>query len=262
MNCLYIIEVILLMWLEYIDCIHCSRPWKKLFLEFSMIDSALDHNEIFLNYDGNDIERLIHAQTHPGVQDLGENIIICFMDSSSILVSDIMLSPLYQNQSEGLKCFTNMGRDWSVGASIPPALLTYAMSPRTGPYLTKGLNIWNVDTTFQIYMSYPGVILVLDSIKPISKVYVFKSRRTGPEFILEDIEVKIGTEPFMQMGPNLSYKRFGYRKGEDNLGSGGIMKFERKAPMFGNYVMIRQRNTGNIPVPTLTYFHVAYIQIQ
>ena len=259
----YIIKVVLLIWL--IHTVYGSRPWKKLYLEFAKLDAALDHTEILLNHPGQNTERLIHAQTHSAVQSLGENKVICFMDSSSILVSDIMLSPLYQNQSEGLECFTSMKRDWSVGSTIPSYMIiaTMAWAPRHGQYLTQGLNIWNVETSFQLYMTYPGILYELEGIKPISKVYITKSRQTGPEFILQDIEVKVGTEPYQfQVGSNLSYKRLGYHKGQDNLGSGGTLKFERKAPISGSYVLIRQRNPGNIPIPTNTYFNVAYIQIQ
>ena len=237
-----------------------SLPWKRVYLEATILDEAVDHNEVLLNYAGNDFQRLINVQTHSEVQAMGDNIMLCFLDSTSIKVTNIMMSPLYQNQFEGLECFTNMQRDWSVGATISAWVFTYTTSPRNGSYLTQGLNIWNVETSFQMFRTYPGIIYELNSIKPITKVYVTKSKKTGSEYILQDTEVKIGTSPYQIGGPNLSYKRFGYLKGEDNVGSGGILKFEREAPMYGNYVIVRKKIPENI-VPTDAYFNIAYIQI-
>ena len=235
---------------NYLGNAFSSPIWAKVYLEPSIRALAVDYSEINLTYNGTDLQKLVYVQSHPEVQSLGENIMFC-SSGISISVTDIMLSSYYQNQSEGIECFTTLQRGYSVNSVILHQSVHYNYPHRTGPDLTKGINVWNHERSLHIYHKKPSIFIYFESVKPIRKVYITKTRKDYAPFTYHDIQVL-----YLE---NDVWSTFGKFIGEEDLGFGGTLKFERKKPVKSRYIAVKQINTAapNSPI----HFVVMYIHI-
>ena len=109
----------------------------------------------------------------------------------------------------------------------------------------------------------PWVVFDLGSPKSVKKAYITRSQL---DFTPQNIEVRIGNASTLtqfqhQVAPSefLNFKRFGYRHGLVNLAARETLKFERKHPMLGRYVLIMQKNFDGLP---LMDFIIAYVQLR
>lgn len=243
-----------------------STPWKKVYLESSLVfEPPIRFDGIYLPYSGTTYQKIRFIQTHPEVENLAAEVItFCTLNDTYVLATSIMASPLYKNQSEGMECFTNMNRDWTVGSTLTfsPTWNYPTATTRRGESLIIGFNNWKFSMHLDMRAQGPWVLFDLGTPKPIRKVFITRSQ---VNFVPQNIEVRIGNAstiaPFQQEvlpSEYLNFKRFGYRHGLIDLEARQTLKFQRKDPILGKYVLIMQRNLDGLPTMK---FIIAYVQI-
>ena len=96
----------------FVFCAFASAPWKKIYLENSFFEPQVRFNGVYLPYLGTTYQKMRYIQTHPEVENLSAELItFCTLNETYLLVTNIMTSPLYKNQSEGMECFTDIIRE-------------------------------------------------------------------------------------------------------------------------------------------------------
>ncbi|KAL7633719.1 UNVERIFIED_CONTAM: hypothetical protein RMT77_015673 [Armadillidium vulgare] len=172
-------------------------------------------------------------------------LIGCLEPNGSYLMTNVMVSPFYQNSSESLKCYTRLRSDLTLRAKTSSSAVHQHFVKRVSDNVLTRANIRDHDHCFHSTTTKLWLLLELESVFDIETVVLVPQdpeigKFRDVRYIFRNLIAKVGN--VKQNGDFSSYEFFGNYTGPITEYEAVVIKAQN--PIRGKFVSIEKENLG------------------
>ncbi|KAL7633721.1 UNVERIFIED_CONTAM: hypothetical protein RMT77_015675 [Armadillidium vulgare] len=228
--------------LKYFLLANCNSYWTKVYVESDKV--ILNDFMTIIDLESSKINNIGSKQLQ--CEKRTWCLIVCLESNGSYLMTNVMVSPFYQNSSEGLQCYTRLREDLTLRAKTSSSRVSNRKPLRVSDNALSKANIRDHDHCFHVADRTLWLLLELEKEFEIETVVLVPQ---DPElgvyrdvmYIFRNLEVKVGS--VKQNGNFSSYEFFGNYTGP--ITTYEAVVFKAQNPIRGKFVSIEKQKLEN-----------------